>query len=56
MWRDHKGEGCPTESQTAVIIRFRNGQEAGPAPAGNWRWQRWSIGETDWDIVAWRLA
>ena len=56
MWREHGGGDCPTDPQAAVIIRFRNAQEAGPAPAGNWRWPLWSIGETDWDIVAWRPA
>lgn len=53
-WKRHDGSDCPTESQTAVLIRFRNGQEAGPGPAAHWRWKLWSIGESDWDIVAWR--
>lgn len=56
MWQQHDGGDCPVEPATRLIIRFRNGQEAGPAPAANWRWKLWSVGKTDWDIVAWRLA
>ncbi len=55
MWREHDDGDCPVEPATRVVIRFRNGQEAGPALASDWRWKMWSIGKTDWDIVAWRL-
>ena len=56
MWREHSGGDCPVQPKDQIIVRFRNDQESGPGPASDWRWQRWSIGETDWDIVAWRRA
>lgn len=56
MWVVHNGGECPIDPKTEIIVKFREGREAGPAPAGNWRWKLWSVGETEWDIAAWRLA
>lgn len=55
-WQRHTGEACPIEPKTEIMVQFRNGQEAGPAPASDWRWKLWSLGESDWDVVAWRPA
>jgi len=56
VWQETDGTKCPVEPKSNVFVRFRNGQEAGPAPAHFWRWTAWLDGDSDWDIVAWRLS
>ena len=57
-WTPHQGRLCPVEPETLVLIRYRNGQEAGPVKARQRRWPAWprTIGNSAWDIVAWRKS
>jgi hypothetical protein len=56
-WTPHHGyTGRPVGRNVSIVIRYRNGIEVGPIPAGSRRWGRWYWGESDFDIVGWRLA
>jgi len=57
-WHPHDGGNQPVPDAMPVIVRFRNGRISGPRDARVWRWRNWParIGQTDHDIVAWRVA
>jgi hypothetical protein len=62
----HDGGPCPVDPDTEVVAQFRNGQLTGWSPrdgipsspirAGDYRWEQWPSGESDWDIVRYREA
>lgn len=56
-WRVHDGTEMPVDPRSMVEIRYRNGICA-VAKAGQRRWIGWpdEIGESGWDIVAWRFT
>jgi hypothetical protein len=54
-WQMHRGNICPVPTETKIQVRYRNGAVSDTIPAGQRRWEKWrDLGETDWDIVAWR--
>jgi hypothetical protein len=56
-WNVHRGGPCPVPSLTKVQVRYRNCEVSEVVEAGKRRWEAWpDIGESEWDIVAWRLA
>ena len=57
-WNDHSGGACPLADEIKVIVRYRNGVESPEITARERRWQSWprSLGDSDWDIVAWSLS
>lgn len=57
-WNTHRGGPCPVSAQTKVEVRYRNGSVSDELEAGKRRWEAWpaDVGESDWDIVAWRLV
>ena len=57
-WTDHSGGPCPIPSDRKVVVRYRNGVQSPQITARERRWGAWpsDIGNTDWDIVAWRLS
>jgi hypothetical protein len=54
----HYGGPATLNPHDLVIVRYRNGEVYGPVECGKRRWKAWpsEIGESDWDIVAWREA
>jgi hypothetical protein len=58
VWFNHSGGPSPLGAKTVVIVRYRCGAGSKPIEAGTHRWQSWpsEIGETAFDIVAWRHA
>ena len=58
QWTKHLGGPCPVSSQTKVQVRYRNGAVCDDVEASKQRWEAWpaDVGESEWDIVAWRLA
>jgi hypothetical protein len=57
-WAPHDGGPCPVRPEQRVTVRYRNGIESPVVEARERRWQCWGeqIGESDWDIIAWRAA
>lgn len=57
-WTQHAGEPCPVLPDAKVRVRYRNAAESDVILAKERRWEAWppEIGESDWDIVAWRDA
>jgi hypothetical protein len=55
-WLVHDGGDVPVRAHVEVQVRFRNGQVSEPVYAAKRRWKAWpaDIGDSDWDIVAWR--
>ncbi|MGM0584248.1 MAG: hypothetical protein ACQEUZ_06325 [Pseudomonadota bacterium] len=61
-WIKHDGGPCPVDWDTMVRVRFRDGLEADPKPAGLWSenspdclW-RHRAGDSDNDIIAYRIV
>ncbi|HUE79665.1 MAG TPA: hypothetical protein VMN38_08540 [Sphingomicrobium sp.] len=57
-WADHKGGPCPIATERKVFVRYRNGIQSPEIVAKERRWEAWPVnfGDSDWDIVAWRLG
>jgi hypothetical protein len=61
-WTKHDGGRRPVAENTIVIVRYRNGNESHPCPAGGWRWENWTSKDSpdhdqvDWDIIDWRAG
>ena len=57
-WNDHSGGPFPLAAESKVIVRYRNGVESAEITAKERRWESWprSLGDSDWDIVAWSLS
>lgn len=55
-WHLHEGGRMPTGPKMKVIVRYRCGSISTEIEAGQRRWESWraDIGESAWDIVAWR--
>jgi hypothetical protein len=55
-WQHHRGRSCPVPPETKVQVRYRNGEVSDTFMARERRWEAWprDMGETDWDIIAWR--
>lgn len=57
-WNEHDGKSCPVAPDQKVKVRYRNGVESETILAREERWEAWppEVGESDWDIVNWRLV
>ena len=57
-WNEHRGGTCPVAAERKVVVRYRNGIQSPEIVARERRWEAWpvSFGDSDWDIVAWRLT
>jgi hypothetical protein len=57
-WSDHRGGPCPVGGDKKIVVRYRNGIQSPEIAARERRWEAWprDIGDSDWDIVAWRLS
>jgi hypothetical protein len=57
-WRKHSGGLCPVPPTQRVTVRYRNGEVSEAIMASERRWESWpaSVGESDWDIVAFRAT
>lgn len=57
-WMPHEGGPMPARADNLVEVTYRNGVISEPVPAKQRRWEAWpqDVGETDWDIIAWRGA
>ena len=55
-WFTHDGRACPVQPDQKVQVRYRNGVESDVILARERRWEAWpsEVGESDWEIVAWR--
>jgi hypothetical protein len=56
QWKAHNGGPMPAPAGQAVQVRYRNGLIVDVEKAEQRRWNSWGeeLGESDWDIVAWR--
>lgn len=56
-WTSHRGGPCPLPPQQKIIVRYRNDMVSEAIEARQRRWVAWGaeIGDSDWDIVAWKL-
>ncbi len=57
-WNRHSGGPCPVALGTEVVVKYRNGLQSDEILAKQRRWEAWSTdtGDSDWDIVKWKLA
>ncbi len=57
-WHQHDGGRRPVPPQQKLVVRYRNGTVSPEIEAKERRWEAWpaEIGESEWDIVAWRKA
>lgn len=57
-WSKHRGGACPVAPDQKVVVRYRNGDLSPKITARERRWEVWprDIGDSDWDIVAWKLV
>jgi hypothetical protein len=55
-WVVHDGGEMPVGPSTIVIVAYRCGAISEPIEAGQRRWKRWPSGDSEWDIVGWRLV
>ena len=57
-WTVHRGGEMPAIGDRNVCVRYRNGIVSEPVAPHQRRWKSWSvdIGDSDWDIVAWKYS
>ncbi len=58
LWNRHSGGPCPVAPGTEVLVKYRNGVQSDEILSKQRRWEAWpaDIGDSDWDIVEWKLA
>lgn len=58
LWNHHSGGPCPVAPGTEVLVKYRNGVQSDEILSKQRRWEAWpaDIGDSDWDIVEWKLA
>lgn len=57
-WSEHTGGRRPLPAHQKIKVRYRNGCESDTILACERRWESWpaGLGDSDWDIVAWKSA
>ncbi len=57
-WTEHRGGEMPATSDRPIHVRYRNGAISETILARQRRWNAWpaDVGDSDWDIVAWKFS